>query len=153
MKKLLIAIVFLLLTCEFSYSQGNLTITVVRNLNFEDVFGGQSKTVPITDQNCALFQLDVRGNNHVFRVSFTLTSTLVNGSNTIPVTYSSNHAGYRINNNNPAGSTSFNPHGNFQLNPSNRDVIYVWIGGETNPQLAAQPGTYTANIVITVEKL
>lgn len=152
MKKVILLIFLFLCISGVVFSQASMSITVERNLTFEDVFGGQSKEVTVFDDKSALFRLDVRGNN-TFRISFTLTSVLTNGAHTIPITYSTNNASWKINSNNPSGSTQFDPYGNFTVNVRNRDIIYVWIGGNINPAISAMHGNYSANIVISVERL
>jgi hypothetical protein len=85
--------------------------------------------------------------------TLTLPSTLerVGGGGSMPVSFCSTCAVYRVNNSNPAGGTVFNPNvpvsGLTILVLAN---IYIWVGGSVSPPLGQPPGSYSGTVVLTI---
>lgn len=89
-------------------------------------------------------------------ITFTLPTTLarVGGGATMPVTFCSTCAAFRVNNPNPVGAPSFNPSTGLQgIIVVVISDVYVWLGGAVDPPLGQQPGSYVGTAVLTIAHL
>jgi hypothetical protein len=145
-----ILIALFLLISENILSQ-NLFIVTLNNLDFGDVYIGYSKTINHIDAGAAKFRTyHTYFSNRNIRITFTLPSTLVNGSYTIPVTFSSTTSAYsRFDL--TTGRTAFNPNTPLTYNSLPRNAyLYIWLGGAITIPTNVIPGIYTATITVTV---
>jgi hypothetical protein len=146
----LILITLFLLISENILSQ-NLFIVTLNNLDFGDVYIGYPKTVAHTDAGAAKFRIyHTRTGNRNVRITFTLPSSLVNGSYAIPVTFGSTTSAYSRNDL-TTGRTAFNPSTPLTYNNLPRNAfLYIWLGGAITITTNVIPGIYTATITVTV---
>ncbi len=135
-----------------SGARADAQFNVLRHLEFGVVLSGTSKTIAPTDATSAFFHTN-RTLGLVNVISFTVTPP-TNGAASLPVTLCSTCGRYRINNNNPAGATVFNPPTGFSQLIVLLSDIYIWVGGTVSPPLNQKPGQYTGGtLVLTIAGL
>ncbi|MFL5496681.1 MAG: hypothetical protein ACJ8DC_20055 [Gemmatimonadales bacterium] len=126
-------------------------VTTLRNLAFGTITSGTTASVGKTSGNAAQWRIHVP----VTLVGFQLTlpTSLTGPGLAIPVTFSSTDGVYRLNSNNPAGGTTFNPSGFQAVVAGLGSDVYVWLGASVSPPLNQTPGTYSATVVLTTTGL
>jgi hypothetical protein len=145
----LILIAFFLLTSNTVFSQ-NVFFFTLNNLDFGDVYIGYSKIVNHTDAGAAKFRTyQNRLNNPNVTITFTLPSTLDNGSYTIPITFGSTTSAYSLTDL-PTGRTNFNPNSPLIMRLSRNRNLYLWLGGSINLPASIIPGIYSSTITVTI---
>ena len=146
----LILIALFLLISENVFSQ-NLFIFTLNNLDFGDVYIGYPKTVAHTDAGAAKFRIyQNKSKDEDVRITFTLPSSLINGSYTVPITFGSATSAYSLNDL-PTGRITFNPNTPLTYLGLKRNTnLYIWLGGAINVPTSSIPGIYTATITVTV---
>ena len=139
-----------LLISENAFSQ-SLFINRLNNLDFGDVYIGYSKTVAHNNASAAKFRLyHTRIGNRNVRITFTLPSSLVNGSYNVPITFGSTTSAYSRYDL-TTGRTAFNPNTPLTYNNLPRNAyLYIWLGGAITVPTNVIPGIYTATITVTV---
>lgn len=132
-----------------TYSQ-NVFMYALNNLDFGDVYIGYSKTVNHTDAGSAKFRTYQNRRNSAFVViSFSLPSTLNNGSYTLPITFGSSTSAWSFNDL-PYGRTNFDPRYSLAGTLSRNRNVYLWIGGNITVPTNVIPGTYSSTITATI---
>jgi len=146
----LIFLALFLLISENMFSQ-SLFISRLNNLDFGDVYIGYPKTVAHNDAGAAKFRTyHTLFFSRNIRITFTLPSSLINGSYTVPVTFSSATSAYSRNDL-PTGRTAFSPNTPLTYNGLPRNAyLYIWLGGAITVPINVIPGIYTATITVTV---
>ncbi|OLC86233.1 MAG: hypothetical protein DMD38_07860 [Gemmatimonadetes bacterium] len=132
-----------------------MTISTLRDLNFGTVIKGVPSTILPTAVNAGEWQVSGSANAFVI-ISFTLPTQLTNiqalPGSTMPIAFSALAAIWRRSTNNPVGGTVFNPAlgsvGRF--GPPANPTMYVWIGGTVAPAVAAKPGIYQGNVIVSL---
>ncbi len=131
---------------------GAQSISVVRGIDFGTILTGV--TTSIDPRGIGAMEFDISGPlGSAGGWSLTLPTVLtrVGGGATMPITFCSTCAVFRIANNNPAGGVTFDPAYDVRtltvLSPLH---VYVWIGGSVSPPLQQMAGSYTGTIVITL---
>jgi hypothetical protein len=123
--------------------------TTLRNLAFGTIISGSTTTVSPTSVSAAEWRLrGLLGVGASFQL--TLPTSLSGPGPSLPITFGATAGIYRVNNSNPVGGTTFNPHSPVSL-PFALLVtdVYVFLGGSLNPPLNQTPGTYTGTVVLT----
>ncbi len=143
-------VLFMLFISTRAYSQGLFVITM-NNLDFGDVYIGYSKTVAHTDAGAAKFRTyHTRPGNRNLQITFTLPSSLVYSSYSVPITFGPTTSAYSLTDL-PTGRTNFDPQTPLYYYGIRRDInLYIWLGGSVNIPTNVIPGTYTGTITITV---
>jgi len=132
-----------------------MTIATLQALNFGTVIKGVPTTVLPTAANAGEWQVSGSGNAFVI-ISFTLPTQLTNiqalPGSTMPISFSGVSAIWRRATNNPVGGNVFNPAVGAvgRLGPPPNFNMYVWVGGTVNPPLAAKPGIYQGNVIVSL---
>ena len=132
-----------------------MTISTLRDLNFGTVIKGVPSTILPTAANAGEWQVSGSANAFVV-ISFTLPTQLANiqalPGSTMPISFSAVSAIWRRSTNNPAGGNVFDPATGVvgRLGPPPNFTMYVWIGGTVNPPLAAKPGIYQGNVIVSL---
>jgi hypothetical protein len=125
--------------------------TTLNNLTFGQVVTGTSGEILITDPNAAKFYLK-NGVPGEYVIKLVLPQYITNGKSNIPVKFDVTHAAWSYNDN-PGTSTTFDPHQDLIVNPSNPGTkIYIWIGGAISPGVQVSGGPYTGNITLSITK-
>lgn len=132
-----------------------MTITTLSDLNFGTVIKGVPATVLPTAAGAGEWQMSGGANAFVV-ISFTLPTLLTNiqalPGSTMPISFSAVSAIWRRATNAPAGGTVFNPATGAvgRVGPPPNPNLYIWLGGTVNPPLAAKPGIYRANVIVSL---
>ena len=162
MKKIIIPaiVLFITMTCVNAYAQvtasisatatvlTGISVTNKSDLNFgDDIVPGVQRNVDKTNANSGRFTL-LGAPNKQISISFVTPSQLINGANTMPITFSSTDAGYQV----PGGSViSFNPVVVSNASFNSQGTMTVFLGGKVNPSNNQESGLYTASITVNVE--
>jgi len=132
-----------------------MTIATLQDLNFGTVIKGVPTTVLPTAANAGEWQVSGSGNAFVI-ISFTLPTQLTNiqalPGSTMPISFSAVSAIWRRSTNDPVGGNAFNPALGAvgRLGPPPNFNMYVWVGGTVTPPLAAKPGIYQGNVIVSL---
>ena len=128
------------------------TVTALTGLSFGTIISGTTTTIASSSPSAMSFR--IRANVGLsLGMSFTLPTTLtrVGGGGTMPVSFCSTCALYRVNRANPAGALPFNPDvGLLGLLLLVSSDVYVWVGASTSPPLNQPAGNYTGTVVLTI---
>ena len=131
-------------------------VSRVRDLSFGTVITGTTTSIAVTSSGAAMWQIHVSLLSTLgsFTLSLPTTLTRNGGGGSMPLTFCSTCARYRVNNSSVSGATTFNPSTTvtFSLLGLGSDV-YVWLGGAVNPPLNQPGGTYSGTMVITTTGL
>lgn len=123
-------------------------VTTLRNLSFGTITSGTTTSVTKTSANAAEWKISgttVLGGGF----QLTLPTTLSGPGATMAITFSTTDGVYRINNTNPVGGTTFNPHNFVNLTLVLLSDVYVWLGASVSPPLNQTPGNYTGTVILT----
>jgi hypothetical protein len=129
-------------------------VTQLSNLAFGTILTGSTSSVSTTSGKAAEWKAH-ESLSLSTSVSFSLPTALTRagGGGSMPVTFCSTCAVYRINTNNPVGGTTFNPASGTSLLLSVASDIYIWLGASVSPPLNQAAGSYSASVVVTVTNL
>jgi hypothetical protein len=146
MKKIAIIIQILFIS-SFGYSQlGNLQITYMHNLDFQQIIPGVSKTITETSPYAGKFIVTGNGTKMTVSVTFNLTQSLTDGSKSIPVKYTATHSA-NPNDNQPG--IPFDPYvGTTLIFDDKTKEHYIKIGGVIKPPLVQLSGNYSSPVII-----
>lgn len=148
MKKFYFLTLLFLIFNTNSYSQ-SIQITVQNELDFEEIVQMESKDVPKTSSKAAKYKIVSDKKRYVY-VDLILPTHFTNGSNSVPVTFSSSRCGWSKTDN-ASTSTSFNPNQRLQVQVTqNNSPFYIWLGGVLNTTSSTVPGDYTGTITVKV---
>jgi len=132
-----------------------MTITTLRDLNFGTVIKGIATTIAPTAANAGEWQVSGSGNAFVI-ISFTLPTQLTNiqalPGSTMPISFNATSAIWRRATNDPTGGATFNPATGAvgRFGPPPNFNMYIWIGGTVTPAVAAKPGIYQGNVIVSL---
>jgi hypothetical protein len=128
------------------------SVTNLTGLSFGAIISGTTTTIAATSASAMSFRIRANvGLSLGFSMTLPTTLTRVGDGVTMPVSFCSTCARYRVNNSNPAGATTFNPNvGVLALLLIVASDVYVWVGGSTSPPLNQPAGNYTGTVVLTV---
>ncbi|MFA7361387.1 MAG: DUF4402 domain-containing protein [Candidatus Kapaibacterium sp.] len=162
MKKIIIPaiVLFITITCVNAYAQvtasisatatvlTGISVTNKSDLNFgNDIVPGILRTIDKTNANSGRFTL-IGAPNKQISISFVTPSQLINGANTMPITFTSTDAGYQV----PGGSViSFNPVVVSNASFNSQGTMTVYLGGKVTPSSNQESGLYTASITVNLE--
>jgi len=134
-------------------ASGEGQVTALADLRFGTVVAGVPESVLPASSDAANWRIHYTLLALASNFTLTLPTSLsrVGGGATMPVSFCSTCAIYRINNTNPVGGTTFNPANqvNLPLMVLNNNV-YIWLGGTASPTAGQMPGSYTAAVVLTL---
>jgi hypothetical protein len=124
--------------------QQQLTVTAGQNLAFGNVFPGTSVGVLASDAASGSFSLAGAANAEL-TLTFTLPANLTDGTDNLPIAFSSTAAGYNTVNSR-AGLSLFNPAAvaTTRLHAASGE-LYVFIGGSVSPTTQGA-GVYSGSI-------
>jgi len=129
------------------------TVTNQRGLAFGTVISGTTTSIAPTAAGAAMWWVHgaiTIGGGFTFTLPNNLTTS---GGATMPITFCTTCAIYRVGNTSPAGGTTFNPKNGNGLVLAVVSDIYIWLGASVNPPLTQTPGHYTGTVVFTVAGL
>jgi hypothetical protein len=127
-------------------------VTTMRGLDFGLLLPGIPKTILPTDAAAAQWRYRPLL-TLLLNVSFTLPTSLsrVGGGGSLPISFCSTCAIYRINSDNPSGGVTFNPEtGAHNLSITLLSNIYFWLGAVVSPTVSQPAGSYSGTVTITL---
>jgi len=126
-----------------------LTVNGVRDLDFQNVFPGVSKSIAHTDATSGKWTIVGEAGAEV-TVDFTLPGSLISAGNVLPISFGSADAG-RNTTDNSGTATAFDPtiQATTTLEPTTGE-LFVWLGGQVNPAGNQPSGVYQAAITADV---
>lgn len=127
-------------------------VTALSGLDFGAIISGTTSTIAPTAAQAMSFRIRANvGLSLGFTMTLPTVLTRVGGGATMPVSFCTTCARYRLNNTNPAGGVTFNPNvGVLALVLLVAGDVYVWVGGSTSPPLNQPAGNYTGTVTLTV---
>ena len=125
-----------------------ISITSKSDLDFgNDIVPGIQRVVDKTNASSGRFSLSGSPNRQI-SISFITPTQLINGVNTMPITFGSSDAGYQI----PGGSVvSFNPSIVSNASFGSQGTMTVFLGGKVTPSANQASGFYTASITVNLQ--
>ena len=126
----------------------HITVSSSQDLDFgNDIVAGVATTVAKNESNAGKFLLAGQPNRQI-SISFTLPSNLTNGANTMPITFTSTDAGYKVND----GSISaFDPSLGTDASFGTDGAMEVVLGGTVTPSSSQTAGMYSAPVTISLQ--
>ncbi len=124
----------------------------MRNMSFGTILPGISRSIDPLSPNSAQWRYPALV-TLILGASFTLPTSLARsgGGPSLPISFCSTCAIYRIGTNNPSGGTYFNPNSGVSgLSINLLTTIYFWLGATVNPSPTQQAGSYSGTITLTV---
>lgn len=162
MKKLFVVILLtgVLLASETCYSQvsnsinitagviSRISVTNKSDLTFgSDIIPGTQKIIDKSAETSGRFSLSGQPGKQI-SVSFLTPAQLSNGTNAMPVTFSSTDAGYQI----PGSSViDFNPASSANATFGAAGTMTIFLGGKVTPSSGQQTGMYTAAMTVNLQ--
>ena len=132
-----------------------LVATVNRNLDFGFRFPGSGALTISPAAGTQRAEVEIHGTrNAEMNITFAMPANLVNGANTLPITFGAG-SGCHLNRLTPPGPacTLFNPAGGLTVRIRNQtfpnNTYFIWLGGSINVPVGQAPGTYAATITLT----
>jgi Domain of unknown function (DUF4402) len=122
-----------------------LNVTGAANLAFGNVTPGVNKTVAIADAGAGRFDV-VKAASSALTLSFTLPTTLDDGSNTLPI---GTWTGAWNTSATPAGATAFTPASGTTTASTAGTTISVYVGATVSPAAAQAAGSYTGTVTMS----
>jgi len=140
-------IILLLFFASVSYSQsGNLKVNYLRDLDFQQIIPGISKTISETSPYAGKFVITGDGSRMAVSVAFNLSQNIISGSKQIPVKYTATHSIYP-NDNQPG--IPFDPYAGTTLIFDDKvKEYYIKLGGTIIPSYVQISGVYNSPIII-----
>ena len=137
----------LLLISSISFSQrGNLQVTYMRDINFQQIIPGVQKIISENSQDAGKFMITGDGARMVVLVTFSLSKNVSNGISELPVRYTAEQS---FNSNDVTPGTSFDPYAGTTLIFDDKVKNYlIKIGGTIKPLKKQTSGNYTAPIIM-----
>jgi hypothetical protein len=120
----------------------------IRPLSFGYTWQGQTKSVDKFDTSkamCVYFTQTTT--SRTYRIN--LPTSLSNGSNTIPISFSSTDAAFTYITSSTIGPTTINPANPF-VTPNGTRQVYLFLGGTIQVPQNIPSGNYQATVTITV---
>ncbi len=126
----------------------HITVSSAEDLDFgNDIVAGVATTVDKTASNAGKFFITGQPNREI-SIAFTLPSSLINGSSTMPITFSTTDAGYVVNGN-PV--SAFNPINSKNASFGTDGAMKIVLGGTVTPSATQEAGQYTAPVTISLQ--
>lgn len=118
------------------------------NLSFgSEVFPGINEVVDKGDATAA--QLDITGEaSKEVTATFTLPTELSDGTNNLPITFSTTDGGHAATSGDQGSATAFDPNSALTSTLSASGELFIWLGGTVEPASDQTAGTYSADITL-----
>jgi hypothetical protein len=144
--KRIITLIFILIS-SYGYSQsGNLQVTYLRDLNFQQIIPGIQKTITEISPQSGKFTITGNGSRMTVSISFNLSQNLSHGSFNMPVVYT---ATYSNNSNDNQPGIPFNPYSGTTLTFDDKTKeYYIKLGGTITPAPVQSTGDYSDPMII-----
>ena len=149
---ILIIIYFLIIATTLPLFAADESVTVNNNLTFGTMFPGIPKTVDKSSANAAEFSIGGDAGAEV-TIDFSLPTYLSSGSNNMQIIFFTDGCAVDSNSTPNQSSPTYD-----DLNPwqtltydLGSSGLTVWIGGKAVPGFRQPAGTYTADIILTVQ--
>jgi hypothetical protein len=127
--------------------QQPITVTKNNDLSFGQVFPGLNNSVAVTASGAAAFAVQGQNSANV-NLTFTLPTSIANGSNTLPL---ANWVALYNTTNSASSGTSFTPSSSAtSATLSSTGFLYVFLGATAQPSVSQVAGTYTGTATMTV---
>lgn len=147
MKKIILILLFFIINAKL-FAQP-IKINVINELNFGEIVQTEGSDISKTSSSAAKYTVVSDKKRHVY-IDLLLPTNFTNGAYTVPVTFDATRTGWSMTNN-PATSTSFDPHQQLHVQVTqNNAPIYIWLGGTLNTTSMTEPGPYTGTITVKV---
>ncbi|MFA7361161.1 MAG: DUF4402 domain-containing protein [Candidatus Kapaibacterium sp.] len=126
----------------------HITVSSKQDLDFgNDIVAGVATTVDKEASNAGKFLLAGQPNRQI-SIAFTLPTNLLNGTTTMPITFTTTDAGYIVN----SGSVSaFNPAVSKNASFGTNGAMEIVLGGTVTPSSTQTAGSYTAPVTISLQ--
>ncbi len=149
---ILIIIYFLIIATTLPLFAADESVTVNNNLTFGTMFPGIPKTIDKSSANAAEFSIGGDAGAEV-TIDFSLPTYLSSGSNNMQIIFFTDGCAVDSNSTPNQSSPTYD-----DLNPwqtltydLGSSGLTVWIGGKAVPGFRQPAGTYTADIILTVQ--
>jgi hypothetical protein len=144
--KRITTVIFLLIT-SYTFSQsGNLQVTYLRDLNFQQIIPGIQKTITELSPQSGKFTITGNGSRMTVSISFNLSQNLSYGFYNMPVVYT---ATYSNNPNDNQPGIPFNPYAGTTLTFDDKTKeYYIKLGGTITPTAVQFSGDYSDPMII-----
>jgi len=138
---------------QLSEAQTQLSVQMLKGLDFGKVWAGSTDSVQPSDPGAAKFFIQGEKKTKI-RLTFMLPSQLLLTRDGVterhPITFSPTSARWDQNDagNNPGNL--FDPNQPYDMSIPGDGKVYVWIGGTSEPPSTQKPGRYEAQITLVV---
>jgi len=148
--RVLSRLAILVLALAFRPSVLDAQVATVNSLTFGTIVAGTGRSVGAASASSAQWRIgSVLGFGAGFDLTLPATLDRVGGGATLPITFCSTCAIYRLNNSNPSGGVVFNPHNTISFGLLPLSTIYVWLGASVSPPVSQPSGSYVGTVVLT----
>ena len=150
--KIIIIIFQILLISSISFSQrGNLQVSYMRDMKFQQIIPGVQKIISETSQDAGKFIITGDGTHMMVSVTFNLPRNVTNGASNLPIRYTAMQSS---NSNDIRPGTPFDPYAGTTLIFDDKVRNYfIKIGGKINPVKKQTAGNYTAPVIMILTVL
>ncbi len=146
MRKIILIFLYLLISYSCNAQSGNLQITYMRDINFQQIIPGVNKTITETDPNSGKFTITGNGSSNLVNVAFNLSQNISSGSGSIPITYTATQSD---NPNDYQPGIPFDPYAGTTLTFSDKiREYYIKLGAKIYPPQVQKAGDYSSPIII-----
>lgn len=126
----------------------HITVSSKQDLDFgNDIVAGVATTVDKEATNAGKFLLAGQPSRQI-SIKFTLPTELSNGTNKMPITFSTTDAGYKVTGSNV---TAFNPAVSNNVSFGTNGAMEIVLGGKVSPSSTQIAGSYTAPVTISLQ--
>ena len=126
-------------------------ICTTKMLQFGKLLAGQTSTVDKLDAKALCYFTGLLSTG-TYQVSFTLPTSMVSGSNSIPVSFSTTDGTYSTFRASWFGPVEYNPATTFTTQSSTRYIV-IRLGATVHVPQNAAPGSYVGPIVLTIKRI
>lgn len=134
-------------------AQATVAVTRLADMTFGDVSSGSATSLDYSDAGASVFRLDASGLSgfQVIAITFTLPTEIVNGGDSIPITFGGADAAWSYAND-PAIAISFDPHASADV-PKDGNVfsVYVWVGATIDPDQSTPAQQYSNTFTLDAD--
>ncbi len=125
-----------------------ISVTSKRDLDFgENIVPGIQNIVDKTSASSGKFSISGQASKYI-SISFLLPSQLINGQNSMPITFTSTDAGYQL----PHGSViAINPAGASTVKFDKEGTMDIFLGGKVTPSGSQATGLYSSAITVNLQ--
>ena len=146
MKKIILTILVLFIS-SLSYSQsGNLKVTYMRDIEFQQIIPGSKKTITEMSPYAGKFIITGDGTKMTVSVNFNLSQGISTGSKIIPVKYTATQS--FVSNDSQPG-IPFDPYAGTTISFDDKTKeYYIKLGGTLSTQYIQSAGNYSSPVLI-----